>query len=173
MATSNALSCPIKLPPLDGRRFFPVEANTDLKTKTVAGEAKPSRRTTSFKQVLADANAAKSKNTSPAAGDKAEEAGREMEAFLLSYVFKQAFNNSLSSGLFGNSYASHMYLEMFIDAASEEAAKSTPLGIAEMIITDINRDRQSEEEEGYETQELHGMRQVDAYGAQGYMLNLR
>jgi len=158
VATSKLLSCPIKLPPLDGSRFFPAIPNTELETKTVSGEVKSSPRTPSFKQVLANAQAAKPGNTPASAVDKAEEAGREVESFLLSYVFKQAFNNSISSGLFGNSYASRMYLEMFIDAAAGEAAKSTPLGIAEMIVSDINRERQAEEEAGNETQELHRMR---------------
>jgi Rod binding domain-containing protein len=140
---------------LDGRKFAPYKPEPDLKTTTATPSGtSPSPKQASFKQTLANAQAARGNSASRTDADKAKDAGREMEAFFLSYIFKQAFNNKISSGLFGDSYASQMYLEMFIDAASEQAAKSTPLGIADMIVADINRGRQTEEEKANETQKL-------------------
>ena len=154
MAISKALSCPFKLPPLDGRKFEQVKPNTDFKSPAAPRETRAASKPASFKQALADATRATGNAASGRGVHTAEEAGREIEAFLLSYIFKQAFSNSISSGLFGDSYASKMYVDMFIDAAAEEAAKSTPLGIADMIVSDINRERQTEEETANETQKL-------------------
>jgi len=170
---NDPLSCPIKLPPLDGRTFVPVPPNTDLKSKSVPGKFQSHNKANSFKQALSNAKSAQADTAAAKETEKAQKAGQQMEAFLLSFVFKQAFNNSISSGLFGDSYAAHMYLEMFVDTAAEEAAKSTPLGIADMIVSDINQKRLSEEVTSNETQKLRGVRKTDADGVKGHMLSLR
>ena len=102
-----------------------------------------------------------------------EEAGRQIESFFLALVFKQAFNNQISSKLFGDSYASRMFFDMFIDAAADEAAKATPLGIAELITADINRTMSAKEEGLYETEELHDMRQDNANRIEEYLSGMR
>ena len=104
---------------------------------------------------------------------KDDEAGRLFESFFLALIFKQAFSNQVSAKLFGDSYASRMYFDMFIDAAADEAAKTTPLGIAKLITADINRARSAEKDDGNETEELHDMRQDNANGAEDYLPGLR
>ena len=136
------MSCPIKLPPLDGSRFQPgtirekpVNAiKTESRTRS-ASEPSP------FSRILSDVRASAPGNIPPATVlSEAEEAGTQFEAFFLSLIFKQAFNTQISSSFYGDSYAPRMYLEMFIDAAAEEAARTNPLGIAKLIAEDINRD---------------------------------
>jgi Rod binding domain-containing protein len=162
MDLNSTLSCPIKLPPLGS---YPVSTNTSSVENARESElsaANNLKGSTPFSKILKNIGASKQLISNQTSNEEITEAGQQLESFLLALVFKQAFNNRLSSGFFGNSYASRMYFDMFIEAAAEEAAKITSLGIAELIALDINREKLSEKEEGNETQELHGVRQGNA-----------
>jgi hypothetical protein len=129
---SRLLSCPIKLPPLDGynlrqSRSSPAEAESPA----LSGKK-------TFRQVLAAAGESATGYARKAGGNEPAEVGRMLESFLLALVFKKAFNSGLGKGVYGNRYESRMYMEMFIDAASEEACRSADLGIAQLVTADIN-----------------------------------
>ncbi len=136
--TDSILNCPIKLPPLDpscldaapGQSPAPTAGSGDKRATVDKGE---------FKDLLSELRKTPPHSRADTSLTPEEKAGREFEAFMISLVFKQAFSNQLSEGIFGNSYASKMYFDMFIDAAAEETAKSSPLGIADLIVADINR----------------------------------
>ena len=172
MANGETLSCPIKLPPLDG--YIPPETAASVRARNTADQAevRPAR---SFQALLSDIQSPP-KGDRPAreAGSTIEDAGTAFESFLLALVFKHAFNSRLGSGLFGDSYASKMYIEMFIDAAAEEACKTSPLGIADMLASDINMKREIEKgkDNGNATEELQTVRQDGESSFAGTLSNL-
>lgn len=168
MTAGGTLSCPIKLPPLDGYPLRTQTATPRREDNAYPPVTKTNSGQNDFHSILTGMGASGPSPTPPSDDNEALEAGRMVESFLLALVFKYAFNTSLSPGIFGNSYESRMYLDMFIDAAAEEACRTSGLGIADMIMADINRRTDKQETEGAEnaTEELQGMRQSN--GSRGH-----
>ncbi len=172
MTNGDTLSCPIKLPPLDSY-ILPETAASVRTPDTARNVGIPPAR--SFEAVLSGIQSPPTGGRSPLeSGNSIEEAVTTFESFLLALVFKQAFNSRLSSGLFGDSYASKMYIEMFIDAAAEEACKTSPLGIADMLESDINMRGEIKENKDNSdaTEELQTMRQDGESPVTGTLSNL-
>jgi len=161
VAQGQTISCPIKLPPLDGYKLHPGEISKHREDIPVTRQTSPAPKKTEFHEIL---NQVRSGPSAPAAkqetADEAE-VGRQLESFFLSLIFKHAFNSSISKGIYGNSYESGMYLDMFIDAVVEEAGRTSNLGIADLVAADINRklDNTVIEDANDDTEELQGMRQ--------------
>ena len=163
VAQGKTISCPIKLPPLDGYKPHPKEISKPRKDKPVTLQTSPAPKKTEFHEIL---NQVRRTPAIPAAKQEtadAAEVGRQLESFFMSLIFKYAFKSSISKGIYGNSYESGMYLEMFIDAVLEEASLTSDLGIADLVATDINRkaDGSVIEDTNDDTEELQGMRKGD------------
>ena len=159
MAPGKTISCPIKLPPLDGYKLHPGEISKPREDKPAALQTSPAPKKAEFHEIL---NQVRSTPSIPAAKQEpaeGTEVGRQLESFFLSLIFKHAFNSSISEGVYGNSYESGMYLDMFIDAVVEEAGKTSDLGIAELVATDIIRkaDGSVIEDANHEIEELQRM----------------
>ncbi len=163
MTAGGTLSCPIKLPPLDSYTVSTQNATPRREDNAPPQVTKTNIVQNDFHAILTGMRASSPSPTPQSNVNEAVEAGRMVESFLLALVFKHAFNTSLSPGIFGNSYESRMYLDMFIDATAEEACRTSGLGIADMIVADINRraDKQETEDVENATEELQGMRQSD------------
>jgi hypothetical protein len=159
MSAGGIKISPIKLPPL-----VPGVDYSLPNTASVPPAAPSQPKKADFSKVLQDTLKPAAKEPVKASDDDKTAMARQLESFLLSLVFKKAFENKFSSGLYGDSYASRMYLDMFIDAAVDEAVKTANLGIADSILADINKAGQNGLGEGNEAEELRGMRKSDAGG---------
>ena len=161
MAQGKTISCPIKLPPLDGYKLHPKVISKPREDKPAASQTSPTPKKTEFHEILTQARRAPSITAAKQETADAADVGRQLESFFMSLIFKHAFNSSISKGIYGNSYESGMYLEMFIDAVVEEASSTANLGIADLVAADINRKADSTviEDASDEIEELQGMRQ--------------
>jgi hypothetical protein len=161
VAQGKTISCPIKLPPLDGYKLHPGEISKPGKNKPVTQQTSPVPKKTEFHEILTQVRSTPAIPAAKQDTADATEVGRQLESFFLSLIFKHAFNSSISKGIYGNSYESGMYLEMFIDAVVEEAGRTSNLGIADLVAADINRksDNTVIEDANDDTEELQGMRQ--------------
>ena len=170
MVDNHLLCCPIKLPPLDG-------TETPSRTASISAKSEPLKpqNIQSFQAVMKNSSRPSPNISVTSPSDEAEDVSKQFESFLISLIFKAAFSSQLSTGIFGKDYASKMYMDMFIDAASEEASKNARLGIAEVILSDINRGKEktSEPESSDADDELQRMRQSDERQSKEYLPGMR
>ncbi len=163
VAQGNTISCPIKLPPLDGYKLRPGKISKPREDKPITLQTSPAPKKTEFHEILTEVRRTSSIPAAKQETADAAEVGRQLESFFMSLIFKHAFKSSISKGIYGDSYESGMYLEMFIDAVLEEASLTSDLGIADLVATDINRkaDGSVIEDTKNDTEELQGMRKGD------------